>query len=334
MLLLLLGLYCFSGVKAEILYGMKGQSVCLDPGEKPPFETAKWSHGATVIFSNNVMNPIFDRKVDYHKSNATLCIRNLTKEDVGSYKFIYEPNFTNIEREFRLLVEDAVPKPAMSVTVEQVNVPSGLCIFNVNCSVHDLHLWSQCDQYRCRTAQQSSSEINITASIHRHKLFCVVHNHVSSKETSLQTEALCSSTGQDSPVSNYVTLALTTSALAIVVFLLLCFGARKFFLRRRQKQQPRVIKSQPIEQHSQLRISTSSSQADVSYENVDPETTASNRDGKADTVYCTLDLQPTSESQNFDGKTATKSLRMERSDHVDTLYNAIQKPHGSQNREK
>uniref|UniRef100_A0AAV2KNG5 Uncharacterized protein n=1 Tax=Knipowitschia caucasica TaxID=637954 RepID=A0AAV2KNG5_KNICA len=265
MLLLLLGLYCFSGVKAEILYGMK----------------------------------------------------------------------------------DAVPKPAMSVTVEQVNVPSGLCIFNVNCSVHDLHLWSQCDQYRCRTAQQSSSEINITASIHRHKLFCVVHNHVSSKETSLQTEALCSSTGQDSPVSNYVTLALTTSALAIVVFLLLCFGARKFFLRRRQKQQvcgnttktkshskPRVIKSQPIEQHSQLRISTSSSQADVSYENVDPETTASNRDGKADTVYCTLDLQPTSESQNFDGKTATKSLRMERSDHVDTLYNAIQKPHGSQNREK
>ncbi|XP_055085018.1 SLAM family member 9 isoform X2 [Periophthalmus magnuspinnatus] len=188
--LLLLHLVFFMEINAveETRYGLEGQSVCLDPRGQPPFDSAKWSHEDENIISNNNINPEFEKKINYYESNYTLCIKTLAKEDNGIYTFSHEVKFKNIHNKYRLKVQAAVPKPALNVTLEQVNSSTGVCIFTVNCSVQyntKIHrLQSECNKDGCQSAYKTFSHINITISSENGTLTCTSNNHVSSKEDS------------------------------------------------------------------------------------------------------------------------------------------------------
>ncbi|KAJ0055764.1 hypothetical protein NL108_011396 [Boleophthalmus pectinirostris] len=328
MLLLLCQLF-FMKISAEdatvTLYRMEGQSVCLDPGDQPPFESAKWTLGKKIIVSNDKMNPGFEKKMDY-KPNSTLCINNLIEKDTGNYVFSHDRNFTSLEKTNRLIIQAAVPKPALSVIVEKANASTDVCIFAVNCSVQyqDELLWlkSECDKESCRSVNKSFPEINITISSHNRSLTCTSNNHVSSKEDSREIDGFCFSPRREETPTwsvskdvNWI-LIVICSVTAGGLFILFCFGA--MFIVARRKKQPRVIQSQPFEQPSQPRTSTSSTQAN-SYENMDSENSNETSDQetenvKPQTVYCVLEPRPSSEEPR------------DQPDQTHTVYSVIKMP--------
>ncbi|KAK7909941.1 hypothetical protein WMY93_014625 [Mugilogobius chulae] len=234
---------------------------------------------------------------------------------------------------------NAVPKPSMSVSVKQVNDSMGLCILSVNCSVQNHQLQTQCDKHGCQRTHKNFIKLNITIYIDSEDISCTSNNHVSSNMDSQKIEEWCSSSSrsknkEESPTTLRFLVWILVGSIAVpVAFVFICLGVKAFILSRHKKQ-PQVIQSQPLEQHSQQRVSTSSTQADadVSYENVEPTNMNENPDreeqnGKTQTIYCVLEPQPALTAQNCEetiSEASEEPREMEQSIH--TVYSVVQRP--------
>lgn len=299
----------------------------MDAGGQPPYEHGKWSDERQRIVSDKNINPVYENRIIFYKSNATLCITEVSGNDSGIYTFSYEKNFAHINKRYKLIVEDAVPKPALSLRLEQFNTSIGLCNFTVNCSIDSDWLWTECDQDGCEKTHKSFAQHNITVSADDRRVTCTGNNHVSSQEDSQDFPELCfSSEHPEAPTSDdlFNVKILVLIIIWVVIFVFAFFVAKTILLPRRTKQ-PQVIQSQPLEQ--QPRISTSSTLPEASYENVDPENPEANvaetePTEKPDTVYCVLQPFPESASAQRGGREAEDRDP----EQIHTVYSVVKKP--------
>lgn len=107
----------------------------------------------------------------------------------------------------------------------------------------------------------------------------------------------------------------------MAIFIFVFFVAVTIFLTRRDKQ-PKIIQSQPLEPPQ--RVSTSSTLAEASYENVDPGNAEGNssqneQNEKTDTVYYVLEPIPVSASNHTQNN--------EDKGQINTVYSVVKKPY-------
>lgn len=124
---------------------------------------------------------------------------------------------------------------------------------------------------------------------------------------------------EDTPAFDFIKkIIVITVSVAILIFAL----SVAMTILTRQEKQPKMIQSQPLE--PQQRVSTSSTLAEASYENIDPGNADGNlsqneQNEKPDTVYCVLEPIPASASNHTEEN--------QERDQVNTVYSVIKKPH-------
>ncbi|XP_008295707.1 SLAM family member 9 [Stegastes partitus] len=364
MLLLLLTCWIITGIVTEvpsmIHYGQKNSSMCLHVQKSSPNKKGvKWTLKEKVIVFENAINPNFTKKVVYSPGNLSLCLNELTDTDNGIYEVSFMDFFTTISETHEVIVEEMVPRPVMIMSGLQSNLSAGFCNITVNCSIHDKWLWFECEGESCRTSQKSFSKFNITIYTDNGTVVCSANNHVSRNDTS-QSIAMCfhsaESENKEEPQNPFI-LALVT---AVLIFLCICaFLIKKLVSaachrHRTRTRTAQVIQSQPVEARpqSEPRVSTSSSssQAEPCYENVDvpqPNQTSSPRvelgskqSHQVDTVYSILQMPKAAASldkndsskdtrgheNREEGLTSIALDEAQSPIQVDTLYSVLQKP--------
>ncbi|XP_061566596.1 uncharacterized protein LOC133420784 [Cololabis saira] len=286
-MLVLLSCWTFTGVMAkdpsETHYRLENSSVCLHVTGPPPNEDGYWTFKNRFLISHTKINPKYKEKAVFLELNLTLCIENLTESDTGSYKVTYFDSESMSRSETsHVIVQGMVPTPAMTVnTLHHSNVSSGFCNFTVNCSIQDYWLSSVCDGDGCRQFQKSFQRLNITIFSDNGNVVCSGNNHVSTSNVSKSLPTMCSNkyTHDDDDEEEQMLNPLVPSIIVLAVFTLggACFAlVKKYILKENSDNEATTAAAQLVENgpletqpQSEPRVSTSSSEAEPSYENVD-----------------------------------------------------------------
>ncbi|XP_042258301.1 SLAM family member 5-like [Thunnus maccoyii] len=263
-----------------IHYRLKNSSICLHVKKPPPYQNSRWTFAGKAIISGNSINPNYTEKMDYEPKNLTLCVRDLNETNSGSYKVsFFDSNYTVITESHKVIVQDAVPRPVIRMSVLHSNLSARLCTITVNCSIWEDWVWSVCNEDGCGTSQRSLSRVNISISTDYRTVVCSGNNHVSTNNVSESVEATCFS--KSNPELKEASQPLLVRMIVIAVFIILCtfiiFMAKKCCStenNHHQTSNAQLMQIQPVEMQPQEslprpRVSTSSSQADVTYENED-----------------------------------------------------------------
>ncbi|XP_020359730.1 SLAM family member 8 isoform X3 [Oncorhynchus kisutch] len=129
------------GIWAEVppkdLYGLRGGSVCLAVAE-PPQELGRqsWKVNSTIIVSDRKVSPKYQEKVEYNPLNHSLCIKNLSEKDRGTYIATYEKNWEELTTTYRLTVQEPISKVVIQKEIT--------LLANQSCSV-----WLMCNVSVC-----------------------------------------------------------------------------------------------------------------------------------------------------------------------------------------
>ncbi|XP_034713078.1 SLAM family member 9 [Etheostoma cragini] len=368
-MLLLLSCWIIAGITAEDPpmrhYGLKNSSLCLKIGGSPPFQNVKWRFNNIIIVLAENITPNYKGKVDYNSSDHSLCVKNLTETDSGNYKMSRiiagkDSNLEESEEIHRLIVEDTVPRPVVSVSGRHSNLSAGLCNITFNCSIQDDWASSVCVEDSCRTSQRSLfRKVNITIFTDNSSIICSGNNNVSTSNVSESIKELCF---RESNIKHEEAPEQPTGVVMVVLVCLSLFAfvvcvAKEIsteYNHQTETSTARTIQSQAVEAQPVPRVSTSSSsQAEACYENVDPtqpcqtsSPTISQRDElgsqqsqKVDTVYSFLQVPTvTSSLSKIDGSKGHKNVQealtsqyfpQEEAQHpaqIDTVYSVLQKP--------
>ncbi|KAM7377141.1 hypothetical protein PAMA_013764 [Pampus argenteus] len=359
MFLLLLS-FIMAGIMAEDPevkhYSLKNSSVCLRVKKTPPYHNSQWMKAKNVIISGNDINPKYTNKVNYKPENLTLCIYNLTETDSDVYTVsFHDSNYKQFTEIHSVVVLDAVPRPVIRMSVLHSNRSAGLCNITVNCSIQEAWMSSVCDEDRCKASQKSLSKVNISIFTDNSTVVCSGSNRVSTSNVSENMEATCFS--KSYPEHNETQQPPFVIVIVIVACVTLCifiaYMAKCSLLREKNHHQ--LIQNQPAEtqpQGSQHRTSVSSStQADVTYENVESsnptisslpsrDESRSKQNQKTDTIYSFLQVptvmasesdssKDTKGCEKITGATASPSGPLNEAGHtmqIDTVYSVLQKP--------
>uniref|UniRef100_UPI0037E9127E uncharacterized protein isoform X2 n=1 Tax=Semicossyphus pulcher TaxID=241346 RepID=UPI0037E9127E len=341
-MLLLLCFLIIAGIKAEerptMHYRVKGGSLCLHVGNSQPYQYVRWYFNENLIVVEKSITPNYKEKVDYNPMNHSLCINKLTETDSGFYKVSFaDENFTESTEIHKLILQ-------------------------VNCSVLRDWVLALCDEDSCRTVQRSFSTINITVSADRRSVVCIGNNHVSTDNATESMAATCYSKSIDNQEESPQPLNLKVIAMAIAIIVTLCLFIACLAINGKtlcsaqcnhhQTSPAHCIQSQPIEAQPQpvSSDSTSSSQPDAYYENVEapqPNQTSSpkveigsKQSQTVDTLYSVLQLPHRTDSHGKSASSndttvhkpiqeASTSVTLgeaEQPMQVDTVYSRLQKP--------
>lgn len=347
-------------------YRVKNSSFCLQVGKSPPRDDVMWTFNETVIVFNKEVEPNVTDRVVYNWKDKSLCVNNLTETDSGIYEVLLRDTHRKSETH-QLIVQDAVPRPVIRMSVFSSNLSDAFCNITVNCSVWDEWVWSVCDEDGCINSQRSFSGFNITISAENRAVVCSGKNHVSTS-VSERLELKCftkSSRKQDEAPQHLALLAIIIIVVVAAVCILLCaltvLVAKRHFSRRNHPQASpslaQIIQSQPAEAESEPvpRLSTSSSEAEASYENVDTtrpsqtssptvcprEELGSRQSQPVDTVYSFLQAPKGTDSvgENDRSKDTKGHMRIQEASasqtvtlnetqqppQIDTVYSVLQK---------
>ncbi|XP_041841638.1 uncharacterized protein LOC121640032 [Melanotaenia boesemani] len=282
-LFLLLSCWTFTGTMAEPLkatyYVLRNNFVCLNVSKSPPYSHGKWEFSGEVIYHEEGINPSYKEKAWPGPKYFSLCIKMLTDNDTGIYKFSFTHNFIIVYEPYQVIIQDMVPRPVMMMTSEHhSNLTEGSCSVTVNCSIQDNLLWSVCDEDGCRPPQKSFHNFNITVFTENRTVVCSGNNHVSTNNITERMETACFSKSnpdpKEEPQQHHGTVIYILSGLGCM--LVCSFLAIKLFSALRKHQATTraalLIPSGPLEMGTQSnpRVSTSSSsEAEPSYENVE-----------------------------------------------------------------
>ncbi|XP_034532102.1 uncharacterized protein LOC117807137 isoform X2 [Notolabrus celidotus] len=372
-MLLLLSCLFIAGFKAEDLstmhYRAKGSSSCFEVRKSPPFVDVRWSNNPInkrFIVLYGKITPSYKGRFDYNPNNHSLCIHKLTEADSGIYEVsLIHLDYNGSTETNKLVVQAPVPKPVirMSVDLPGSNLSAGFCNILVNCSVLGDWLFAVCDADSCRTSQRSFSKANITISAHNRSVVCSGHNHVSVRNASENMEETCNHKSdkkhdETSELTYVIPIVVPVVAVLVVVACIVCLvmGFCSTKCNRHQTSTARLIQSQPIEPQPQpgtRNLTSSSSQPEASYENVDVtqpseinspiqgphEALGPRQSQTVDTVYSVLQLPRVNDSPGkSDRDTNTKDHEVievastpepgvaEHDNQVDTVYSVLQKP--------
>ncbi|XP_040886693.1 uncharacterized protein LOC121176708 [Toxotes jaculatrix] len=360
---LLLGCWILTGIMAEdpevTHYQLKNSSVCLHVSKPPPRNSAKWTFAGTFIISSDTSNPNFANKVDYERENLTLCLKQLTDTDSGIYKVsFHDSGFKEVSETHRVIVEEHVPRPVIRISVLFSNLSAGLCSISVNCSVHDDWVRSVCDEDDCRTSDKSLTKVNISVSTYNRTVVCSGNNHVSTNNVSESMTTMCSSKSAPEHTEALHLPIVIVICVAVLVVLISFFThmVKTLFLEcnhhQGQTSAAHLGQSHPVEaqpQHEPRASTSSSSQAEATYENLDAtqSSSATQQSGSTpsegvDTVYCMLQAPNVIPSLSKSDKSrGTKGREMIREPptsqpvsvneaecltKIDTVYSVLQKP--------
>uniref|UniRef100_A0A673WAD7 SLAM family member 8-like n=1 Tax=Salmo trutta TaxID=8032 RepID=A0A673WAD7_SALTR len=103
------------GICADVppkdLYGLKGGSVCLAVAETPQeLQRQSWKVNSTIIVVDKKVSPKYQEKVEYNPLNHSLCIKNLSEKDWGTYIATYNKNWEEWTTTYRLTVQEPISK--------------------------------------------------------------------------------------------------------------------------------------------------------------------------------------------------------------------------------
>ncbi|XP_069014930.1 SLAM family member 7-like isoform X1 [Embiotoca jacksoni] len=363
-MLLLLSCWIITAVMAKdpsaTHYRLKSSSVCLRVRKPPPVHSGTWKFGETLFASDKFIKPSHRERVFFSPGNLSLCLNKLTDGDSGIYEVsFYDSNFTSTSETHQVIVQEQVPQPVMEMLVLRSNVSTGFCNITVNCSVRDDWVWFVCDENNCTASGKSFSKVNITVVTDNRTVVCSGNNHVSKSNVS-KSKDLCFSKSKPEKEDPSEQLYEILIVIVFVVVLFSCIGfvAMRRFSKTSNLQQARPfpaqeIRNPPTETQPRLesRVSTSSSQAEASYENVDvaqfsrssgPRQEQDWREIQTvDTVYSTLQMPHAAASlgrsdSSSDGKGHEETPEAWTSDSVpldeeqspacvDTVYSVLQK---------
>ncbi|XP_038831541.1 SLAM family member 8-like [Salvelinus namaycush] len=129
------------GIWAEVppkdLYGLRGGSVCLAVAEPPQeFGRHSWKVNSTIIVADKKVSPKYQEKVEYNLLNHSLCIKNLSEKDRGTYIATYEKNWEESTTTYRLTVQEPISKVVIQTEI--------MLLANQSCSV-----WLLCNVSVC-----------------------------------------------------------------------------------------------------------------------------------------------------------------------------------------
>lgn len=348
-----------------IHYKKKDDPFCLKVRKSPPITDVRWTFNNKFVVYDKKVVKTYTKNMHFNEVDHSLCINKLRETDSGHYKvFIVDSNLEDTSETHLLIVQAPVPKPVirMSVGPPGANLSAGICELAVNCSVLGDWLLAFCDPDSCRTSDRFYTKVNITISAHNRSVICSGHNHVSVHSASENMEETCYSelNKQHEAASlpfNEMVKVITFVVGGIISAFIACLAVRLCSAKynRRQTSTAHSIQGQPVEPHPQLatRDSTSSSsQPEASYENVDvtqtpmssppvnpQEELESKQSQTVDTVYSVLQLPRVNDSHGkSDGDSSTKdhevievesaseSGEVEHNMQVDTIYSMLQKP--------
>ncbi|XP_044197305.1 uncharacterized protein LOC122973665 [Thunnus albacares] len=353
-----------------IHYRLKNSSICLHVKKPPPYQNSRWTFAGKTIISGNSINPNYREKVDYEPKNLTLCVRDLNETNSGTYQVSFDDSdYTLIIESHKVIVQDAVPRPVIRMSVLHSNLSARLCTITVNCSIQEDWLWSVCNEDGCRTSQRSLSRVNISISIDNRTVVCSGNNHVSTNNVSESVEATCFNKSNPEPKQESqptVPVIILIIIIVVVILSFTVFMAKKCCSTENNHHQTHIsnaqlMQSQPVEMQPQEslprpRVSTSSSQGDVTYENVETtcasqtsnptispgEELGSKQSQEVDTVYSLLQAPAVTASlgKSDNGKntkackkireaTASQTVTLDGAEHtrqIDTVYSVLQKP--------
>nr|XP_033465024.1 uncharacterized protein si:ch1073-220m6.1 [Epinephelus lanceolatus] len=366
---LLLSCWIIAGVSAEdpptMHYRERNSYLCLKIRKPPPHKDIKWRLNEKVIVMQMNITPKYIGKVNYNPQDHSVCIKNLNETDNGSYQVsVTDGNYDESVEKHILIVEETVPTPVIKMSGQHSNLSAGFCNITVNCSIQDDWVWSVCDGDSCTTSQRSLRKVNITISTDTRSIVCRGNNHVSTSNVSESIEARCSrkSNSEHEEPSGPPTVQIILIAVCVFFCVFAVCVAKGLFSTGRnsfqgQTSSAQLIENQPVDAQPAQRVSTSSSsQAEASYENVDTSQpcqtsspTISPREGlgsaqsqKVDTVYSILQApKMTSSLGKVDGSEDTKGPKdvqeasasqyviLDEAQHsakIDTVYSVLQKP--------
>ncbi|CAK6976572.1 uncharacterized protein si:ch1073-220m6.1 [Scomber scombrus] len=364
--------FIIGGITAEdspvMHYCLKNSSICLHPQKPPPYFNSRWEFAKKVIASGTLINPNYTNKVDYEPKNLTLCVRELTERDSGIYRVSFDDsNFNVFSNSHRVIVQEAVPTPVIRMSVQHSNLSASLCNVTVNCSIQADWAWSVCDDDGCKTYRRSLSKVNISIYTEKRTVVCSGNNHVSMNNVSKNIEETCRKSNTEHKEASPPTIKILVIiiahlgflALGIFVFLAIrCFSTRNIH-HQTQTSNAELTRCQPVETQPQgsvprPRVSTSSSQADNTYENVDAlcdsqtrnptihpnEESCAQQSQTVDTVYSVLQAPTVTEPQGQSDSSkdtkghkktqeALESVRLDEAEQIrqiDTVYSVLKKP--------
>ncbi|XP_053199096.1 uncharacterized protein si:ch1073-220m6.1 [Scomber japonicus] len=336
--------FIIAGITAEespvMHYCLKNSSICLhiQNPPSPPYQNSQWSFAGKVIASSASINPDYRNKVDYDPENLTLCVHNLTETDSGIYEVsFYDSKFNVFRNSHKVIVQEAVPTPVIRMSVQQSNLSAALCNVTVNCSIQGDWVWSVCDDNGCKTSSKSLIKVNISIYTEIKTVVCSGNNYVSMSNVSENIPNTCLSK------SNLDHEEASPPPITILFII-------------PQTSNAELTRCQSVETGSvpRPRVSTSSSQADVTYENVDGlcdiqprnptirpnEESCAQQSQTVDTVYSVLQApvvtQPQGKSDSSketkghkETQEALESVRLDEAEQIrqiDTVYSVLKKP--------
>ncbi|KAF7645891.1 hypothetical protein LDENG_00196850 [Lucifuga dentata] len=337
LLLLLLSCSIIAGIMAEDLtvvhYGLKSGSVCLHTGNSSGhpvllnsvLKRKEWVFENTrMVAYDERISKIYEGKVDYNPESLSLCIKNLTERDSGSYSLsIHKSDDTKSSETHRLIVQEAVPRPVIRMSVLHANLSAEVCNVMINCSIRDDWAWSECDANRCITPQKSSAELNITIATMNKMIVCRGKNHVSANEVSESVEQICFNEtipedNKKSLIPKILTLTLGSFGFLCIFSLLVCLVLKMLTTYKNLQEETIIAESAPRQivqaQPKNVQEEHSSSEIEANYENIenpccietDGRTITLREEAESnslpDTVYCLLQLPAAVANLDQNGK--------------------------------
>ncbi|KAK5858618.1 hypothetical protein PBY51_002745 [Eleginops maclovinus] len=349
-MLLLLCCWIIAGIRAEITpamhYREKHGSICLHI-KSPKHTHPEWLFEKDIIAISKIVTAKFKGKVRYYPNNSSLCITELNETDSGLYTFSFvNSNQKRSIETHTLHVEETVPTPFIQLSKQSLNLSVETCNTAVNCSVQDDWLCSVCDINSCITSQRSLfSKVNITIFLHHNtSIVCSGNNNVSKSNVSASIEGMCLGTPPpESPPKHelYVIVIGITFCVCLCTFAV--WVAKMLFpteYNLNQTSPALTIQPAVVQQHSAQRVSSSSSsQAEAFYENVDaglpcqsPNISSTDEPGSKKDVNTLYSVLQTNHKTSHQGKnesseeTKGHQVTQEQPVQVDTVYSLLQKP--------
>ncbi|XP_027893530.1 uncharacterized protein LOC114157044 [Xiphophorus couchianus] len=284
-LIFLLSTWSFTVTATELWmkhYQPKNSSVCFRVQKPPPYRSGIWTFNGKFVAERDSTHEDYAERMVFTSENLSLCINRLTENDAGIFKVTYFSNFIQQSENHQVILQGMIPRPVMAVTPERrSNLSAESCDFTVNCSIQDDWLGSVCHKNGCRTSQRSFSNVNISIFIENTVVVCSGNNHVSTNNISQNIPTTCfvktnlelKEELHNRPNTFYITVIVVVVVFVVVIFLSFVI-ARKYWKSKHNQETASVaqlIQSGPLEtqQPSEPRASTSSSEADPSYENVE-----------------------------------------------------------------
>ncbi|KAM3590192.1 uncharacterized protein V6R79_005613 [Siganus canaliculatus] len=299
---LVLSFLVVAGVNAEDPpqqhFKTKNSSLCLHSRKEPPYKNVVWTfNGHAVILGGEVDHDFIHKVIHFDPKNVSLCISNLTENDSGIYKLTFFSSSREVTERHNLIVQEAVSKPVLELFVPSLNDSAGVCNVSVNCSIGDEWSASVCSTDSCRTTSSSFRKVNISISVANRSVVCNGTNQVSSNTES--TKVICSEESSDEPVVTQESFDMVT--VTVVSCVTLCFiiasilamcCSAKYKDHQEQCSLPQLIQSQrggTLEAAPPLvPRASSSSEAEVSYENVDVFQQSQTSSDPVNSIYCLL----------------------------------------------